>query len=78
MRAEATWGNAPAGQDVVALRAENDQLRRWSPPRRASRSRVRSIGRCVVRCGGFIRQTGDEVHADQARSSVGKGHDSRS
>ncbi|MBO3680450.1 ANTAR domain-containing protein [Streptomyces sp. NEAU-YJ-81] len=27
-RAEATWGNAPAGQDVVALRAENDQLRR--------------------------------------------------
>ncbi|MER6184900.1 ANTAR domain-containing protein [Streptomyces sp. NPDC001652] len=28
LRAEATWGNAPAGQDVVALRAENDQLRR--------------------------------------------------
>jgi hypothetical protein len=26
--AEATWGNAPAGQDVVALRAENDRLRR--------------------------------------------------
>ena len=24
----ATWGNAPAGQDVVALCAENDQLRR--------------------------------------------------
>ncbi|MGY0060612.1 ANTAR domain-containing protein [Streptomyces sp. LZ34] len=29
LRAEATWGNAPAGQDVVALRAENDQLR-WA------------------------------------------------
>jgi hypothetical protein len=28
LRAEATWGNASAGQDVVALRAENDQLRR--------------------------------------------------
>ncbi|WP_327721823.1 ANTAR domain-containing protein [Streptomyces sp. NBC_00490] len=28
LRAKATWGNAPAGQDVVALRAENDQLRR--------------------------------------------------
>lgn len=28
LRAEATWGNVPAGQDVVALRAENDQLRR--------------------------------------------------
>ncbi|MFD9131735.1 ANTAR domain-containing protein [Streptomyces bottropensis] len=28
LRAEATWGNTPAGQDVVALRAENDQLRR--------------------------------------------------
>ncbi|MGW7203039.1 ANTAR domain-containing protein [Streptomyces sp. NPDC054837] len=28
LRAEATWGNAPAGQDAVALRAENDQLRR--------------------------------------------------
>jgi hypothetical protein len=27
MRAEATWGNAPAGEDVVALRAENEQLR---------------------------------------------------
>jgi ANTAR domain len=26
MRAEATWGNAPAGEDVVALRAENEQL----------------------------------------------------
>lgn len=29
LRAEATRGNAPAGQDVVALRAENDQLR-WA------------------------------------------------
>ncbi|MCX4700023.1 ANTAR domain-containing protein [Streptomyces sp. NBC_01352] len=28
LRAEATWGNTQAGQDVVALRAENDQLRR--------------------------------------------------
>jgi hypothetical protein len=28
LRAEATWGNASAGQDLVALRAENDQLRR--------------------------------------------------
>ncbi|MER5184661.1 ANTAR domain-containing protein [Streptomyces sp. NPDC002896] len=28
LRAEATWGKAPAGQDVVALRSENDQLRR--------------------------------------------------
>ncbi|EDY57763.1 conserved hypothetical protein [Streptomyces sviceus ATCC 29083] len=28
MRAEATWGNAAAGDDLVALRAENDQLRR--------------------------------------------------
>ncbi|MFJ2234903.1 ANTAR domain-containing protein [Streptomyces sp. NPDC087859] len=28
LRAEATWGNAPTRQDVVALRAENDQLRR--------------------------------------------------
>jgi hypothetical protein len=28
LRAEATWGNTPAGRDVVALRAENDQLRR--------------------------------------------------
>ncbi|MGW7407151.1 ANTAR domain-containing protein [Streptomyces sp. NPDC054833] len=28
LRAEATWGNASAAQDVVALRAENDQLRR--------------------------------------------------
>ncbi|MFC4508512.1 MULTISPECIES: ANTAR domain-containing protein [Streptomyces] len=27
-RAEATWGHATAGQDVLALRAENDQLRR--------------------------------------------------
>ncbi|MFD3503410.1 ANTAR domain-containing protein [Streptomyces sp. NPDC058678] len=26
LRAEATWGNASAGRDVVALRAENDQL----------------------------------------------------
>ncbi|MER5213171.1 hypothetical protein ABT063_21970 [Streptomyces sp. NPDC002838] len=26
LRAEATWGNASAGPDVVALRAENDQL----------------------------------------------------
>jgi hypothetical protein len=28
LRAEATWGNASAGHDLVALRAENDQLRR--------------------------------------------------
>ncbi|MEH0471671.1 ANTAR domain-containing protein [Streptomyces sp. B21-097] len=28
LRAEATWGNASAGEDLVALRAENDQLRR--------------------------------------------------
>jgi hypothetical protein len=28
LRAEATWGNAAAGEDLVALRAENDQLRR--------------------------------------------------
>lgn len=28
LRAEATWGNASAGQDLVAPRAENDQLRR--------------------------------------------------
>jgi hypothetical protein len=28
LRAEATWGNAAAGDDLVALRAENDQLRR--------------------------------------------------
>jgi hypothetical protein len=28
IRAEATWGSASAGQDLVALRAENDQLRR--------------------------------------------------
>ncbi|WP_411149246.1 ANTAR domain-containing protein [Streptomyces sp. A30] len=28
LRAKATWGNTQAGQDVVALRAENDQLRR--------------------------------------------------
>lgn len=28
LRAEATWGNASAGQDLDALRAENDQLRR--------------------------------------------------
>jgi len=28
LRAEATWGNASAGQALVALRAENDQLRR--------------------------------------------------
>ncbi|MBC9728559.1 hypothetical protein [Streptomyces sp. TRM68367] len=30
LRAAATWGNAPAGEDVVALRAENDQLRQAS------------------------------------------------
>ncbi|MFF7050522.1 ANTAR domain-containing protein [Streptomyces griseorubiginosus] len=28
LRAEATWGNTSAGKDLVALRAENDQLRR--------------------------------------------------
>ncbi|MFI6662128.1 hypothetical protein ACIBL8_42210 [Streptomyces sp. NPDC050523] len=28
LRAKATWGNAVAGEDLVALRAENDQLRR--------------------------------------------------
>lgn len=28
LRVEATWGNTSAGQGVVALRAENDQLRR--------------------------------------------------
>ncbi|MFJ1971147.1 ANTAR domain-containing protein [Streptomyces sp. NPDC087903] len=28
LTAEVAWGNASAGQDVVALRAENDQLRR--------------------------------------------------
>jgi hypothetical protein len=28
LRAEAAWGNAAAGEDLVALRAENDQLRR--------------------------------------------------
>ncbi|MDC0770698.1 ANTAR domain-containing protein [Streptomyces sp. HD] len=28
LRAEAMWGSASAGQDLVALRAENDQLRR--------------------------------------------------
>ncbi|MGW3030285.1 ANTAR domain-containing protein [Streptomyces sp. NPDC001178] len=28
LRAEATWGNASEGEDLVALRAENDQLRR--------------------------------------------------
>ncbi len=28
LRAEATWGNASAGRDLVTLRAENDQLRR--------------------------------------------------
>lgn len=33
LRAEATWGNASAGQDLVALCAENDQLRRASAGR---------------------------------------------
>ncbi|MEV7890433.1 ANTAR domain-containing protein [Streptomyces sp. NPDC002817] len=28
LRAEATWGNAATGKDLVALRAESDQLRR--------------------------------------------------
>ncbi|MER5448701.1 ANTAR domain-containing protein [Streptomyces sp. NPDC002766] len=28
LRAEATWGNAAEGEDLVALRAENDKLRR--------------------------------------------------
>ncbi|MCZ4509078.1 ANTAR domain-containing protein [Streptomyces sp. ActVer] len=28
LKAEVSWGNAPVGQDVVALLAENDQLRR--------------------------------------------------
>jgi hypothetical protein len=28
LKAEATWSNTPPGQEVAALRAENDQLRR--------------------------------------------------
>jgi len=28
LKAEVSWGNAPVGQDVVALLAENDRLRR--------------------------------------------------
>jgi hypothetical protein len=28
LRAEASWGNAPTGPEILALLAENDQLRR--------------------------------------------------
>ncbi|KOU67986.1 hypothetical protein ADK57_15530 [Streptomyces sp. MMG1533] len=49
LTAEASWGNAPAAREVVALRAENDQLRR-ALARRAVIDQARGMVMVLTPC----------------------------
>ncbi|MER6785817.1 ANTAR domain-containing protein [Streptomyces sp. NPDC000658] len=49
LRAEATWGNAAAGDDLGALRAENDRLR-WALAGRAVIDQARGMMMVLTPC----------------------------
>ncbi|TQJ54501.1 ANTAR domain-containing protein [Streptomyces sp. SLBN-115] len=63
LRAEATWGNASAGEDLVALRAENDQLRR-ALAGRAVIDQARGMMMVLTPC---TRETARELLVDISR-----------
>ncbi|MFF4060214.1 ANTAR domain-containing protein [Streptomyces sp. NPDC001668] len=65
LRAEATWGNAAAGEDLVALRAENDQLRR-ALAGRAGIDQARGMMMVLTPCS---RGTARDLLVDISRQS---------